>query len=293
MKNTLTTILKITAGIFSILIPFYLFVYIAHNHIFIHDYSKLNWVQLLIIAAGFFISGLINRKTPLKWIPFLYLSLMICVQMNSVYFPFFFFVVLFATISLFITRKEFKKKYRLLSLSVLIALFGYFLFSQPLIIRKTKQTSYHNDELQNAIVLWDFSKDELSMLPNHPFQDIHDNDFRLQSLKNKTVYVTFWATWCKPCLQEKPELEKLKNDFKDNPNIAFVDISLDDVQRWRNYLEKNNPGGIQLRSKNHAKTRALFEFAGIPFAMIINPDGRYSKGTDVNVYSVRHALRGI
>ncbi|WP_461634077.1 TlpA family protein disulfide reductase [Labilibaculum euxinus] len=290
MKNILTTIIKIIAGIFSILIPFFLFIYIADNLVFIHDYSILKWVPLLIIATGFYISGLINSKTPLKWIPFLYISLLVCVPMRSIYFPFFFFVVLFATISLFITRREVKRKYRLLSLSLMTAFFVYFLFSQPLIIRKTKQVKFLDGKLQNSVVVWDFSKDNSDILPEHTFKDINNNDFKLQSLKNKTVYVTFWATWCKACLQEKQELEKLKNDFKDSSNIVFVDIALDGERQWRNYLDKNNPKGIQLISKNEAKTRALFEFAGIPYAVIINSDGRYSKGTDIDINSAYYLL---
>lgn len=277
MKNTITTIIKITAGIFSILIPFFLVIYIADNLVFIHDYHLLKWVMLLIISSGFYISGLINSKTPLKWIPFLYISLLVCFPMRSIYFPFFVYVILFATISLFITRKEFKQTYRLISLSVLSGLFVYFLLSQPLIIRKTKQIEYLNGKLNNAIVVWDFSKEKTKELPEQTFKDVNNNDFQLQSLQNKTVYVTFWATWCKPCMQEKAELEKLKNEFKDSANIVFVDIALDDEQRWRYYLETKNPNGIQLVSKNEAKTRELFELSGIPEHLIVSPEGHYRK----------------
>ena len=282
MKNIFTTIIKIIAGIFSILIPFFLVVYIAENLVFIHDYSILKWVTLLIIATGFYVSGLINRKTPLKWLPFLYISLLICIPMRSIYFPFFIFVVLFATISLFLTRKEFKKKYRITSLSIMTALFVYFLLSQPLIINKQKE--FLN---VNSVVLWDFSKNKANILPKQTFRDINNNDFQLQSLKNKTVYVAFWATWCKGCLQEKPALEKLKNDFKDSANIVFVDIALDGEEQWRNYLTKNKPKGIQLISKNEAKTRELFELPGIPEHIIVSPEGHYRKERDIrNAYSI-------
>ena len=282
MKNIFTTIIKIIAGIFSILIPFFLVVYIAENLVFIHDYSILKWVTLLIIATGFYVSGLINRKTPIKWLPFLYISLLICIPMRSIYFPFFIFVVLFATISLFLTRKEFKKKYRITSLSIMTALFVYFLLSQPLIINKQKE--FLN---VNSVVLWDFSKNKANILPKQTFRDINNNDFQLQSLKNKTVYVAFWATWCKGCLQEKPALEKLKNDFKDSANIVFVDIALDGEEQWRNYLTKNKPKGIQLISKNEAKTRELFELSGIPEHIIVSPEGHYRKERDIrNAYSI-------
>ena len=282
MKNIFTTIIKIIAGIFSILIPFFLVIYIADNLVFIHDYSILKWVTLLIIATGFYVSGLINRKTPIKWFPFLYISLLICIPMRSIYFPFFIFVVLFATISLFLTRKEFKKKYRITSLSIMTALFVYFLLSQPLIINKQKE--FLN---VNSVVLWDFSKNKANILPKQTFRDINNNDFQLQSLKNKTVYVAFWATWCKGCLQEKPALEKLKNDFKDSANIVFVDIALDGEEQWRNYLTKNKPKGIQLISKNEAKTREIFELFGIPEHIIVSPEGHYRKERNIgNAYKI-------
>ena len=288
MKSAITTIIKIIAGIFSILIPFFLVIYIADNLVFIHNYDLLKWVSLLIIASGFYISGLINSKTPLKWIPFLYISLLVCLRLRSIYFPFFFFVVLFATISLFITRKEFKKQYRLISLSFMTALFVYFLLSQPLIIRKTKQIAFDNNgKPQNGIVLWDFSKNKANRLPEQTFEDVNSNDFQLQSLENKTVYVTFWATWCKPCMQEKPALEKLKNDFKDSANIVFVDIALDSEKQWRNYLTKNKPKGIQLISKNEAKTRELFELIGIPAHIIVSPEGHYRTERNIgNAYNI-------
>jgi thiol-disulfide isomerase/thioredoxin len=288
MKNIITTIVKIIAGIFAILIPFYLVIQFAENVVFIHNYHTLKWVQLLIIASGFYISGLINSKTSLKWIPFLYISLLVCVPMRSIYFPFFFFVVLFATISLFLTRKEFKKKYRLISFSFMTALFVYFLLSQPLIIRRTKQIVLNNNgEPQNGIVFWDFSKNKANVLPEHTFKDINNNDFQLQSLKNKTVYVTFWATWCKACLQEKSELEKLKNYFKDSVNIVFVDIALDSGKQWRNYIAKYNPKGIQLISKNEAKTREVFKLYGIPDHIIVNPEGHYRQQRNIeNAYRI-------
>ena len=99
---------------------------------------------------------------------------------------------------------------------------------------------------------------------------------KLQAFKNKTVYVSFWATWCKPCLAEKPELEKLKSHFKDNSDIIFIDVILDDSkQNWQKYIDYNKPQGLQLRSKNPAKTRELFKISGIPAHFIISPKGEF------------------
>ena len=44
--------------------------------------------------------------------------------------------------------------------------------------------------------------------------------------KGKVVLLNFWATWCKPCVKEFPELVKLYNDYKDK-GFTLVFISAD------------------------------------------------------------------
>ncbi|MCU7551955.1 TlpA family protein disulfide reductase [Chitinophagaceae bacterium LB-8] len=53
-------------------------------------------------------------------------------------------------------------------------------------------------------------------------------DFRslLQSLKGKYVFVDIWASWCMPCRQQIPFLQKTKESLK-HQNIAFVSLSID------------------------------------------------------------------
>ncbi len=45
--------------------------------------------------------------------------------------------------------------------------------------------------------------------------------------QNDTVYViNFWATWCKPCIKELPDFEKLNQAFKDDKVKVYL-VSLD------------------------------------------------------------------
>jgi thiol-disulfide isomerase/thioredoxin len=45
--------------------------------------------------------------------------------------------------------------------------------------------------------------------------------------QNDTVYVVnFWATWCKPCVEELPEFEKINKDYKGKP-VKVILVSLD------------------------------------------------------------------
>lgn len=61
--------------------------------------------------------------------------------------------------------------------------------------------------------------------------------------KNKTYVVNFWATWCKPCVDELPYFEKLNSDFKDK-NVEVLLVSLDFPNQLEEqllpFIKKNN-----------------------------------------------------
>jgi thiol-disulfide isomerase/thioredoxin len=62
-----------------------------------------------------------------------------------------------------------------------------------------------------------------------PLQSIPELDAIKENAKGNVLLVNFWASWCKPCVKEFPELVKLYNDYKDK-GFQLVFISLDDAQ---------------------------------------------------------------
>jgi|GEM_PF-851861 len=45
---------------------------------------------------------------------------------------------------------------------------------------------------------------------------------------DKLIVLNIWATWCKPCIEEMPALNRLKNHFSDNKDIIFLSLSTDE-----------------------------------------------------------------
>jgi thiol-disulfide isomerase/thioredoxin len=70
--------------------------------------------------------------------------------------------------------------------------------------------------------------------------DMIDGNGRIVSLKNykgKTIFIDLWATWCLPCLDEFPFLDTLKQYYKDNSNLVFISLSIDNNNTaWKKYL---------------------------------------------------------
>lgn len=61
---------------------------------------------------------------------------------------------------------------------------------------------------------------------------------RISQLKGKVVFVNFWGTWCIRCVAEMPTVQKLYDQFKDDPSIVFIIASrLDTPERVRWYAK--------------------------------------------------------
>ncbi|MBC7913185.1 MAG: TlpA family protein disulfide reductase [Pyrinomonadaceae bacterium] len=63
-------------------------------------------------------------------------------------------------------------------------------------------------------------------------------------LGKDTVYiVNFWATWCKPCINELPYFEKLSATYKSRP-VKVLLINVDSKSKWESsvvpFIKKNN-----------------------------------------------------
>lgn len=50
---------------------------------------------------------------------------------------------------------------------------------------------------------------------------------RTADLKDKVLLINFWATWCRPCVGEMPEFQKLYDRLKNEKQIEFLFVSLD------------------------------------------------------------------
>jgi len=84
------------------------------------------------------------------------------------------------------------------------------------------------------------------MAPNISLADANGNIYSLSSLKGKIVLVDFWASWCRPCREENPNLvrtfEKYHNArFQNAREFTIYSVSLDDnTENWQKAIEKDN-----------------------------------------------------
>lgn len=58
----------------------------------------------------------------------------------------------------------------------------------------------------------------------------------LDTYRDKTIIVNFWATWCPPCREEMPDLSVVHEQNQDN-NIVVLGLAIDELEAVKTYLE--------------------------------------------------------
>jgi thiol-disulfide isomerase/thioredoxin len=74
-----------------------------------------------------------------------------------------------------------------------------------------------------------------------PFKikDIDGKKIDVKDWAGKTVVLNFWFINCPPCRAEIPDLNKLALKYKDNPNVIFIAIALDESWEVADFMKKN------------------------------------------------------
>ncbi|MFC5486801.1 TlpA disulfide reductase family protein [Microvirga aerilata] len=112
-------------------------------------------------------------------------------------------------------------------------------------------------------------------LPGISFSDETGGPLTLASLRGKVVVLNVWATWCFPCREEMPTLDRLQAQF-DPRDVAVIALSID--QKGLNPVRKffNEIGVKHLSPYHDASARALRQLGliGLPGTLVIDRAGR-------------------
>ncbi|KAF2332008.1 TlpA family protein disulfide reductase [Flavobacterium daemonense] len=134
-----------------------------------------------------------------------------------------------------------------------------------------KQTLTANYNATNAIQPGNLS-------PKFDYENHKGGKTSLEDLKGKYIYIDLWATWCGPCREQFPFLQKVEEQYKEK-NIEFVAISLDaikDHSKWSKFVTEKQLSGIQLLADNEMKSKFIKDYGiyEIPTFILIDPSGK-------------------
>ncbi|WP_442589286.1 redoxin domain-containing protein [Pedobacter sp. AW31-3R] len=99
--------------------------------------------------------------------------------------------------------------------------------------------------------------------------DQYGNTVRLSDFRGKIIYIDLWATWCGPCMAEMPAFEQLKKQYRDNPEVVFISLSIDEsMDNWKKSLGSRNAEGVQWQVTR--STLKDYQVINIPRTIVID-----------------------
>ena len=111
---------------------------------------------------------------------------------------------------------------------------------------------------------------------------LKDSKGQVQALKQwqgKFLVVNFWATWCKPCVQEMPELAELQKELT-GKNVQLLGIGIDTPSNISEFAEKHQISYPVFAAGLEGTDLATLmgnQAGGLPYTALVNSDGKIFK----------------
>lgn len=96
--------------------------------------------------------------------------------------------------------------------------------------------------------------------------------FSLADNKGKVVLINFWATWCGPCVEELPAIEKLQKEYGDKIEIVAVNYG-EDRKTVDEFLKDNNYT-FKVAYDDDMAIANEYPSDGIPYLVVVDKEGK-------------------
>ena len=135
----------------------------------------------------------------------------------------------------------------------------------------SSSTSYaiQQPNLENLIIHKDPKK-----LEKINFININNEIINLNKFENSLIVINFWATWCAPCIEEMPSLNRLQaNTAFNNLKIIPINVGRDNIEKSKNFYKKLKIENLEIYFDKDIELAKKFLLRGLPTTVFINKKG--------------------
>jgi thiol-disulfide isomerase/thioredoxin len=112
-------------------------------------------------------------------------------------------------------------------------------------------------------------------LPDLAFVDGTGNPKRLADFRGKVVLVNIWATWCPPCREEMPSLDRLQKALG-GPGFEVVALSIDTggASAVQGFYREIGIGSLAVYVDSSMRATSQLSAPGVPTTLLVDARGR-------------------
>ena len=137
------------------------------------------------------------------------------------------------------------------------------------LISSSSSYAIQEPNLKNLVIHKDPKK-----LEKINFKNINNEIINLNKFENSLIIINFWATWCAPCIEEMPSLNRIQvNPIFNNLKILPINVGRDNVQKSKNFFKKLEINNLEIYFDKDIELANKFLLRGLPTTVFINKKG--------------------
>ena len=116
---------------------------------------------------------------------------------------------------------------------------------------------------------------DLKTYDNVIFLDQKDKKINIEDFNGNLVLLNFWATWCEPCKEEMPSLDRLQNNSElDNIKIFAINISKESLKKINDFFQELNIEHLEPYFDAPITLAKTLSLRGVPTSILFNKEGK-------------------
>ncbi|MEM6261775.1 MAG: TlpA disulfide reductase family protein [Bacteroidota bacterium] len=136
---------------------------------------------------------------------------------------------------------------------------------------------------------------ESSSLPSVTIKTLEGSTFNTSDISNdgKPIVISFWATWCKPCIRELNAIQEEYEDWQEETGVKLIAISIDDVRNVHRVAPFVNGRGweYEVYLDENSDFRRAMNVNNVPHTFVLNGNlevveqhNSYAPGDEEDLY---------
>jgi thiol-disulfide isomerase/thioredoxin len=123
-----------------------------------------------------------------------------------------------------------------------------------------------------VVLLLAWGGSAMAAAPALELRDLEGATHRLADYRGKVVLVNFWATWCEPCREEMPSLERLRQALQGKPFVVLA-VNVGEGGRVAGDYMKTLPHGFTVLLDRDGRTTKAWGARILPATFVLGADG--------------------